>query len=147
MAVTGTGSAGLERYGWDAGWEQVRAQLGLPEALVGRVGRVSRGHCVVLSEAGEVVAASDSQRSQAAVSPTTGDWVLYSEDPDQGVVIDTVLPRRTAIVRRDPAITVTKQPWRRMLTPSRCCTGWTSPSTRVVWSVSSCWPPTAVRSR
>ncbi len=109
MAVTVTGSAGLDRYGWDAGWEQVRAQLGLPEALVGRVGLVSRGHCVVLSEAGEVVAASDSQRSQAAVSPTTGDWVLYSEDPDQGAVIDTVLPRRTAIVRRDPAITVTKQ--------------------------------------
>ncbi len=109
MAVTGAGPAGLERYGWDAGWEQVREQMELPEALVGRVARVSRGHCVVLGEAGEVVAASDSQRSQDAVSPTTGDWVLYSEDPDQGAVVDTVLPRRTAIVRRDPAITVTKQ--------------------------------------
>ena len=54
-------------------------------------------------------AASDSQRSQAAVSPTTGDWVLFSEDPVEGAVIDTVLPRRTAIVRRDPAISVTKQ--------------------------------------
>lgn len=109
MAVTGSGSAGLERYGWDAGWERVRASLELPEARAGRVGRTSRGHCLVLGDAGEVLAASDSQRSQAAVSPTTGDWVLYSEDPVGGAIIDTVLPRRTAIVRRDPAITVTKQ--------------------------------------
>lgn len=109
MAVTGTGPAGLERYGWDAEWERVRRRSELPEAPAGRVGRTSRGHCVILGEAGEVLAASDSQRSQAAVSPTTGDWVLYSEDPTDGAVIDTVLPRRTAIVRRDPAITVTKQ--------------------------------------
>ena len=107
--MIGTASVDLERYGWDSGWERERAQLGLPRALAGRVGRASRGHCVVLGEAGEVLAASDSQRSQAAVSPTTGDWVLYSEDPAHGAVIDTVLPRRTAIVRRDPAITITKQ--------------------------------------
>ena len=98
--MTASSSADLERYGWDAGWERVRAQLNLPEARVGRVGRTSRGHCLVLTEAEEVFAASDSQRSQDAVSPTTGDWVLYSTDPTQGAVIDTVLPRRTAIVRR-----------------------------------------------
>jgi ribosome biogenesis GTPase len=109
VTVIGRGSSALERYGWDVRWERDRAPLGLPEALVGRVGRTSRGHCLVLGEAGEVLVASDSQRSQDAVSPTTGDWVLYSEDPSQGAVIDTVLPRRTAIVRRDPAITVTKQ--------------------------------------
>lgn len=109
MTVAGGGSEGLENYGWDAEWARVRAQSDLPGVRVGRVGRTSRGHCAVLGEAGEVLAASDSQRSQAAVSPTTGDWVLYSEDPAQGPVIDTVLPRRTAIVRRDPAITVTKQ--------------------------------------
>ena len=129
----------LERYGWDAGWEEVLARrradsaVGGGTALAGRrpgrVGTVGRGFCVVLGADGEVTAASDSQRSQAAVSPSAGDWVLFSdadggapgrgdgrgsdvassEDSDEGAVIDTVLPRRTAIVRRDPAITVTKQ--------------------------------------
>ena len=107
--MTPADPAGLERYGWDSEWQRVRARLRLPDAQVGRVGTVGRGHCVVLAGDGEVIAASDSQRSQAAVSPTTGDWVLFSADRDEGAVIDTVLERRTAIVRRDPAITVTKQ--------------------------------------
>ena len=99
----------LERYGWDAGWEQARGQLQLPGATVGRVGSVGRGYCAVLGAGGEMQAASDSQRSQAAVSPTTGDWVLFSQDEGEGAVIDTVLPRRTEIVRRDPAVGVLKQ--------------------------------------
>lgn len=109
MAVTGPEPVDLERYGWDAGWERARRQLHLAGATVGRVGKVGRGYCAVLGGRGEVQAASDSQRSQAAVSPTTGDWVLFSEDGGQGAVIDTVLPRRTAIVRRDPAVGVLKQ--------------------------------------
>ena len=101
--------AGLERYGWDAEWAQVRAEVGLPGSEPGRVGTADRGFCVVMGAGGAVIAASDSQRSQAAVSPTTGDWVLFSEDPGEEAVIDAVLERRTAIVRRDPAITVIKQ--------------------------------------
>lgn len=107
--MTGPDPPDLERYGWDAGWQRARGQVQLPGAMAGRVGSVGRGYCVVLGTGGEVLAASDSQRSQAAVSPTTGDWVLYSEDADQGAVIDTVLPRRTAIERRDPAVGVMKQ--------------------------------------
>ncbi len=103
------GWEGLERYGWDAEWAQVQAQLDLPDSQPGRVATVSRGYSVVLGVEGEVIAASDSQRSQAAVSPTTGDWILFSADPEAGVVIDTVMPRRTAIVRRDPAVSLTKQ--------------------------------------
>ncbi|MCY4632081.1 MAG: ribosome small subunit-dependent GTPase A [bacterium] len=102
-------ATGLERYGWDSEWQRVRAQIDLPDSRVGRVGTVGRGHSVVLGTGDEVIAASDSQRSQAAVSPTTGDWVLFSEDPGEDAVIDAVLERRSAIVRRDPAITVTKQ--------------------------------------
>ena len=107
--MTGARPAGLEDYGWDGQWQKVRDRLDLPDSRVGRVATVGRGHCVVLADGGEVIAASDSQRSQARVSPTTGDWVLFSEDPSGAVVIDTVLERRTALVRRDPAITVTKQ--------------------------------------
>ncbi len=99
----------LDRYGWDDGWERLRSELGLTDAVPGRVGRVGRGHCRVLCPQGEVRAVSDSQRSQAAVSPTTGDWVLLGTDETQGPVIDTVLERRTAIVRRDPAVGVLKQ--------------------------------------
>ena len=107
--VSAPGPVGLEVYGWDGEWESARSQEDLPDSQVGRVGTAGRGYSVVLGAGGEVNAASDSQRSQAAVSPTTGDWVLFSEDPVEGAVIDTVLPRRTAIVRRDPAISVTKQ--------------------------------------
>ena len=116
--MSSVGSAmdsGLERLGWDDAWRQVRARFDLPDSRPGRVGTVGRGYCTVLGAGGEVTAVSDSQRSQAAVSPTTGDWVLFSEDAAAredaagAAVIDTVLPRRTAIVRRDPAIQVTKQ--------------------------------------
>lgn len=108
-AGSGGRRAGLERYGWDAGWDRVRDRFDLPGARPARVGTVGRGYSVLLGADGEVTAASDSQRSQAATSPTTGDWVLYSGEPTGGAIIDTVLPRRTAIVRRDPAISVTKQ--------------------------------------
>lgn len=107
--MSGVGRGGLERCGWDGAWERVRAGAGLAGSSVGRVAAAERGFCLVLGGEGEVVAASDAQRSQAAVSPTTGDWVLFSEDPGGSIVIDTVLERRTAIVRRDPSITVTKQ--------------------------------------
>lgn len=99
----------LERCGWDGAWERAREDLNLPDSRPGRVAKADRGYSVLLTADGEVTATSDSQRSQAAVSPVTGDWVLYSEDSGDGAVIDVVLPRRTAIVRRDPSITVTKQ--------------------------------------
>ncbi|MDE0667799.1 MAG: ribosome small subunit-dependent GTPase A [bacterium] len=101
--------AGLEDYGWDGAWERVRGGAGPAGAQAARVTAADRGFCVVAGEGGEVVAASDAQRSQAAVSPVTGDWVLFSDDPGGAAVIDTVLERRTAVVRRDPALTVTKQ--------------------------------------
>ena len=109
IPVSDAASSPLDIYGWDDGWQRLREEVALPNATPGRVGRVGRGHCLVLCSRGEVRAVSDSQRSQAAVSPTTGDWVLFSEDETQGPVIDTVLTRRTAIVRRDPAIGVVKQ--------------------------------------
>ncbi len=71
--------------------------------------RTHRGRCVALGSVGETELVSDSQRSQAAVAPATGDWVLYSTDTDGSAVIDTVLDRRTSIVRRDPASRVVKQ--------------------------------------
>lgn len=77
--------------------------------FVGRVGRVDRGEVLVLTEHDDLRAASDSQRAQGLVAPVTGDWVGLRDDPEIGLVIDTVFDRRTAIVRRDPAENATDQ--------------------------------------
>ena len=70
---------------------------------VGRVRRVDRGEADVLTEEGDVRVASDSQRSPTGLAPATGDWVKVIDDPDVGLRIAEILPRYSAIVRRDPA--------------------------------------------
>ncbi len=79
------------------------------DAQLGRVVRVDRGEVDVLVETGEVRAVSDSQRAQAQTAPVTGDWVIVSPDDEVGMHIAQVLPRRTAMVRRDPAEQVSDQ--------------------------------------
>ncbi len=106
--------ASLEKYGWDEDWsEQVtlacRHNSQLRHSQPGRVGRVDRGACVVHVADGQITAASDSLRSQRVVAPATGDWVLVNEDEELGWVVDLVLERRTAIVRRDPSVDVVEQ--------------------------------------
>lgn len=82
----------------------------LDETKVGRVRRVDRGECDVLMVAGEVRALSDSTRSQGELAPATGDWVVVDlEGGGLGARIERILPRRTAIVRRDPAEEVIEQ--------------------------------------
>ena len=46
---------------------------------------------------------SDSQRAQGEIAPVTGDWVEIGDTEGLGTVIARVLPRRTAVSRRDPA--------------------------------------------
>jgi len=52
---------------------------------------------------GRVRVLSDSQRAQGEVAPVTGDWVEIEDTEGLGTVIARVLPRRTAVSRRDPA--------------------------------------------
>jgi len=52
---------------------------------------------------------SDSMRSQAIVAPAAGDWIRLGHEEGIGDVVAEVLPRRTAIVRRDPAEDVVEQ--------------------------------------
>ena len=75
----------------------------VPAAERGRVVRVDRGECDVMTASGRVRVLSDSQRAQSDVAPVTGDWVELAEAEGLGTVIDRVLPRRTAVSRRDPA--------------------------------------------
>lgn len=105
-------STALAPYGWGTERETglAAATSGGDQTLrPGRVARVDRGECDVVTAHGVERAASDQLRSQDAVAPVTGDWVTLRSDPDAGVVIDTVLPRQSAIVRKDPADGATEQ--------------------------------------
>ena len=70
---------------------------------LGRIIRVDRGECDVVSKNGIVRAVSDSNRSQRVVAPVTGDWVKLANIPEIGTVIEEVLPRKNKLSRRDPS--------------------------------------------
>ncbi len=99
----------LEELGWSTYSAGLDAGTGFDADRVGRVRRVDRGESDVLTRAGEVRVVSDSMRSQGDTAPATGDWVEVIDDPDVGLALGVVLPRRTAIVRRDPAEEVIEQ--------------------------------------
>ena len=91
-------SSALAPWGFDS---TVAAHLG-PGSSCGRVTRVDRGECDVVTEGGRLRAASDSMRAQDQLAPVTGDWVELVDDPGVGPAISRVLPRATALTRRDP---------------------------------------------
>ena len=98
----------LVHFGWDAEWAAAFADADLT-GIPGRISRVERGESDVVTENGVVRALSDSQRSQSSTAPVTGDWVVVSE-LDEVWTIDTILPRRTVLVRRDPGEREEQQP-------------------------------------
>ena len=91
------GSGDLRLWGYD---DRV-AGSAEDGARVGRVVQVDRGECDVVTAAGMVRAGSDSVRAQAETAPVTGDWVQVTSRHE--VLIGRVLPRLTALTRRDPA--------------------------------------------
>ncbi|MDW3217475.1 MAG: ribosome small subunit-dependent GTPase A [Acidimicrobiales bacterium] len=70
---------------------------------IGRVVRVDRGECDVMTADGRVRVLSDSQRAQDEVAPVTGDWVVLEEEDGLGTVVGHVFDRTTSVSRRDPA--------------------------------------------
>jgi len=84
------------------GYRPAIAELVSPATTHGRVTRVDRGECDVMTEAGPVRAASDSVRSQDELAPVTGDWVELAVGPAGEPLIERVVPRLTALSRRDP---------------------------------------------
>lgn len=108
--------AGVNRLGWNdelrAWWEtQANRFADLPDdsCRIGRVGRVDRGECDVFVGDGELRVLSDSQRSQDATAPATGDWVVAVDDEELGWMIAEVFPRRSAIVRRSAGERIEEQ--------------------------------------
>ncbi len=95
----------LESLGWDdalSSWagEAEKSLDGF--AGVGRIARTSRGFCLVFTGGDARLAASSSIRSATGVAPSTGDYVVLVEHPEDGLSIAGVADRRTALTRRAP---------------------------------------------
>ena len=74
--------------------------------------RVDRGSCLVATAGGLVRAspyALASRRAGLDVVPATGDWVALVDDPEEGVAIVGMVPRWSAISRKDPEERVTAE--------------------------------------
>ena len=96
----------LTAYGWDDAWA---ASTDANNERPGRIIRVDRGECDVVTADGVVRAISDSTRSQGDTAPATGDWVVIEPGPDDKLVVARVLPRRHTLARRDPSEAVVDQ--------------------------------------
>jgi ribosome biogenesis GTPase len=102
----------LVPYGWD---DRVAARftlLDVPVQIPGRVVRVDRGSCLVATADGLVRAspyALVSRRAGLEADPATGDWVALVDDPQEGAAVVGVVPRWSAISRKDPDDRVTAE--------------------------------------
>ncbi|SIN08141.1 ribosome small subunit-dependent GTPase A [Micromonospora cremea] len=93
----------LTALGWDAERAAYAARRG--DHHPGRVARVDRGVCTVLTAAGPVRASLGGAVLAVAVRdpstlPCAGDWVLLTHWPDRRTTVEAVLPRRAALIRR-----------------------------------------------
>ncbi len=93
----------LLELGWDDSWAELAAACPTP-GLPGRVTRVDRGVCTLMTEHGPVraswsAALLDAAATDPTKAPCTGDWCVLCCWPDGPVTIHAVLDRRTAVIR------------------------------------------------
>ncbi len=103
----------LADLGWDESWHEAllpTAESGNPapprHGVPGRVARVDRGLCTVLTASGAVRASLsgdllDAIATDPSAAPSTGDWCLVRQWPDGPVTVEALAPRRTRLVRAD----------------------------------------------
>lgn len=99
--------AALARLGWDEFFAAAytAATGDAPGLRPGRVARVDRGRCEVLTADGAVRAATPAPPTgpRAAADPTaavcTGDWAVLGRDGTGGWAVRALLPRRSAFLR------------------------------------------------
>jgi ribosome biogenesis GTPase len=90
----------LQPYGWDADWEAEFAPFAEQGLLPGRVVRVDRGLCDVVTLAGTVRADTEFVVPRDPMKVVcTGDWVAIDPEGSNPRYVRTLLPRRTAFVR------------------------------------------------
>lgn len=95
----------MDSLGWDDHFAAAYAPYDRPDARPGRVLRVDRGVCTVLTKHGaDRASLGGGVMAQAAKDPVrlpcAGDWVVVRDWPDRRTTLEAVLPRRTAIIRR-----------------------------------------------
>ncbi|WP_443042991.1 ribosome small subunit-dependent GTPase A [Streptomyces sp. NBC_00370] len=87
-------------YGWDADWETEFVPYAERGLLPGRVVRVDRGLCDVVTAEGLVRADTEFVVPRDPMKVVcTGDWVAVDPEGDDPRFVRTLLPRRTAFVR------------------------------------------------
>lgn len=95
----------LERYGWQSFFADAFAPFGERGLIPGRVAVEHRALFVLYTEAGErkaTVAGRLLRGKESAIDrPAVGDWVALRAPADSGrAVIEAVLPRRSAFIRK-----------------------------------------------
>ncbi|GAA0557414.1 ribosome small subunit-dependent GTPase A [Paractinoplanes ferrugineus] len=95
----------LSRLGWDDLFASSYRPFDRSDAAPARVLRADRGVCTVFGESGVSRATLAGAVLLAAANdpvdlPCAGDWVVTRRWPDRRVTIESVLPRRTALIRR-----------------------------------------------
>lgn len=95
----------LASLGWDDGLASAFRDYDRPEQRPGRVTRVDRGVCTILTADGTSRASLGGALLRAAgqdpaAQPCAGDWVVERRWPDERTTIEAVLPRQSTIVRR-----------------------------------------------
>lgn len=90
----------LASYGWDAGWEAEFARHAEQGLLPGRVVRVDRGQCDLVTPDGAVRADTEFVVPRDPMKVVcTGDWAAVDPEGGDPRYVRTLLPRRTAFVR------------------------------------------------
>ncbi|MFG2755689.1 ribosome small subunit-dependent GTPase A [Streptomyces wuyuanensis] len=90
----------LATYGWDEGWEAECAPYAEQGLLPGRVVRVDRGQCDVVTPVGTVRADTEFVVPRDPMKVVcTGDWVAVDPEGGEPRYVRTLLSRRTAFVR------------------------------------------------
>ncbi|MGW2524367.1 ribosome small subunit-dependent GTPase A [Streptomyces sp. NPDC001617] len=100
LSASSVSSHPLAVYGWDEGWEAEFAPYAEQGLLPGRVARVDRGLCDVITPAGTVRADTEFVVPRDPMKVVcTGDWVAVDPEGSDPLYVRTLLPRRTAFVR------------------------------------------------
>jgi ribosome biogenesis GTPase len=99
----------LASLGWDGYFSDAYAPFDRPNRQPARVMRVDRGVCTVLAESGAVRASLAGSILAAAARdpimlPCAGDWVVVHTWPDRRITVESVLPRRSAVVRASAGV-------------------------------------------
>jgi ribosome biogenesis GTPase len=104
----------LVTLGWDDAWARAFEPFAADGLLPGRVAREHRGLLRVLMETGEAVASTAGRLRLDARGridlPAVGDWVaLRGETATARAVVQAVVPRRSAFVRRAAGLETAEQ--------------------------------------